>query len=323
MKISVIVPVYNCKQYLPACLDSILSQTYTDLEIILVDDGSSDGSSDICDSYAVKDQRINVVHQKNQGVSVARNTGIDIAQGELIAFVDSDDSLETDMYEILVKLLLEYDTDIAHCGYRKVFFDGTSKDVLGTEALIIQNGLQACECVVSGKYFTGSPCTKLYRKHLFDGIRFDPNLKINEDILLNIQLFQKANKLIFWDVPKYLYYEREQSATRKTNHFKIKNDCVSAAESMLNLLKGTFVERACLERLFYALVDLYRLYIFEQPKDKSDQDIIHKRLYQIKVKIGKIPARIIWNYRFMRYLPKLYVLVYRLYAKLTVANNDI
>ena len=122
MKISVIVPVYNCEKYLPSCLDSILNQTYTSLQIILVDDGSPDKSGIICDQYAAKDSRIQVIHQKNQGVSAARNAGLACADGDAVGFVDSDDTIDADMYETLTSLMLAHKADVAVCGYKKVYF---------------------------------------------------------------------------------------------------------------------------------------------------------------------------------------------------------
>ena len=120
-KISIIVPIYNIEKYLPRCLDSILAQTYKNLEVILVDDGSVDNSGMIADKYARNDQRIIVIHQVNKGVSAARNAGLDLATGDYIGFVDGDDYIEPDMYEILMRIIDEQQVDIAHCGYQMVY----------------------------------------------------------------------------------------------------------------------------------------------------------------------------------------------------------
>lgn len=114
--ISIIVPVYNVEPYVSKCLESILRQTYQNIEIIIIDDGSTDGGSDICDAYAHKDKRIKVIHQSNEGVSGARNVGLRIAKGEFIGFVDSDDWIEADMYEYLLQNIQQQDADIAICG---------------------------------------------------------------------------------------------------------------------------------------------------------------------------------------------------------------
>ena len=324
MKISVIVPVYHCEEFLPACIDSILRQTYKNLEIILVDDGGKDDSGAICDTYAAADSRIRVIHQANQGVSAARNAGIEASTGEMITFVDSDDTIEPDMYEVLAKLAQEHQADIAHCGYRKVHFDGSTKDVLGTGILLVQDSWEASECLLTGKHFTGSPCTKLYRKDLFSDIRFDTELKINEDVLMNVEVFHKANKLVFLDVPKYCYYEREQSATRVTNRLKIKRDCVAASQRMLDLYQGTPLEQACAGRLHYSLLDLYREGLL---RDASGTRAERKALRPQVKAVAKIihggDRRSRWNYRFMRYLPWLYVLVYRVFDKIRKPNIDL
>lgn len=324
MKVSVIVPVYKCEAFLPDCIDSILRQTHQNLEVILVDDGSPDGSGTICDTYAQKDARVRVIHQANRGVSAARNAGIDAASGDAIAFVDSDDTVESDLYEVLVKLAAEYDADIAHCGYRKVHFDGSTKDVLGTGILLIQDAWEASESLLTGKHFTGSPCTKLYRSQLFEGIRFDPELKINEDVWLNVQIFRNARKLVFWDVPKYCYYERAQSATRVTNRLKIKRDCVEAARRMLELYENTSLENACAAKLHYALLDLYREGLLcDYSGERKARKDIHRQIREVSEILTEAPQRSVWNYRFMRYLPWLYILVYRIFDRIRKPNIDL
>ena len=324
MKVSVIVPVYKCEAFLPDCIDSILRQTHQNLEVILVDDGSPDGSGTICDTYAQKDARVRVIHQANRGVSAARNAGVDAASGDAIAFVDSDDTVEPDLYEVLVKLAAEHDADIAHCGYRKVHFDGSTKDVLGTGILLIQDAWEASESLLTGKHFTGSPCTKLYRSQLFEGIRFDPELKINEDVWLNVQIFRNARKLVFWDVPKYCYYERAQSATRVTNRLKIKRDCVEASRRILELYKNTPLENACAAKLHYALLDLYREGLLcDYSGERKARKDIQRRIKAVSELLTEAPQRSVWNYRFMRYLPWLYILVYRIFDRIRKPNIDL
>lgn len=323
MKISVIVPVYNCEAYLPVCIDSILQQTFSDLEIIVIDDGSTDGSPAICDTYAKKDTRIRVIHQSNQGVSVARNTGLAYAKGDAITFVDSDDTIDADMYEVLSALMLTNHADVSVCGYRKVYFDGSHKEILGTNEKLEMSGLEASRHMLVGSLFTGSPCTKLYRRILFEDIRFDPELKINEDILMNVQIFNKSNKVVFWDVCKYNYFERAQSATRITDSLKIKHDCVKAAEKMLHMSEGKPIEGVCLGRLRYALIDLYRTGLLRTPTStKQERNEIHRQYLDVSKKV-LFDLRTSANYCFMRYLPWIYVKTYQLYQKLHKQDNDI
>ena len=123
-KISVVVPVYNVEKYLSVCINSVLSQTFTDFELILVDDGSTDKGGDICDEYEKKDNRIRVIHQKNQGVSAARNAGIDLSIGEYLIFIDSDDTIDKNCLSILYKNLIIENADISLCAYKKIYNNG-------------------------------------------------------------------------------------------------------------------------------------------------------------------------------------------------------
>ena len=204
--LSVIVPVYNSREYLNNCIESILLQTYTNLEIICVDDGSSDGSERLLDSISERDERIKVIHQTNAGVSAARNRGIDEATGQYIGFVDSDDALAPEMYHTLVSILEKEHADIAHCGYRRFEPDGSTKDISGTGEYLVQNSRQALKCLLSGDKFVGSLCNKVYKRSLFNGIRLPLEIHFNEDILANVELFLASHISVFYDVPLYHYY---------------------------------------------------------------------------------------------------------------------
>lgn len=207
MKISVIVPIYNCEPYLPACIDSIIEQTYNNLEIILVDDGSSDGSLDICNRYAEKDRRIIVFHQENKGVSAARNQGLKLASGELFSFIDSDDTLDLDMYELLVKFLNENNADVACCGYKHIVRDEI-RLVNDTKKVYVQNQEQALKSLISGYMLYGGLWNKLYKKAIVDKLSFREDIKINEDILFNFEAISNSNIIVFADYAKYNYVAR-------------------------------------------------------------------------------------------------------------------
>ena len=177
--ISVIVPIYKVEKYLHKCIDSILAQTYTNLEIILVDDGSPDNCGKICDEYAAKDSRIKVIHQPNGGLSAARNAGLDIATGDYIGFVDSDDYIAPDMYEKLYNALVKNDADMAICDYQRfgneLPYDEmslTTEVITGLQAMEKQNTVINCSFVVAW--------SKLYKSFIFSNVRF-PVGKINED----------------------------------------------------------------------------------------------------------------------------------------------
>lgn len=199
--ISIIIPIYNVEKYLPACLDSVLAQTYQNLEIILVDDGSPDGSGAICDAYAARDARIRVIHQKNGGVSSARNTGLDAAFGSFIGFVDPDDYIEPDMYRILYKRIQDTGADIAQCGYM-YHKNETVTNVYGSGENDVYSGPQCAQKLLTDYAPWWTVWSKLYRADLFRELRF---CKVNccEDILLNSQLFLRVRHVVFVKEPLY------------------------------------------------------------------------------------------------------------------------
>lgn len=213
--ISVVVPVYNVEKYLNKCLDSIIGQTYRNLEIILVDDGSTDDSGAICDVYREKDSRVRVVHQKNQGLSGARNTGINIANGELLGFVDSDDYIIENMYERLLEVLLKNDAQISICDCECIMEAGEEIShqeypKLETEVLNKEQALQRLDgfSYPYWKYVTA--WNKLYRKHIFEGLRY-PVGKKNEDEFIAHILISKVERLAVISEPLYMYVQRADS----------------------------------------------------------------------------------------------------------------
>lgn len=214
-KISVIVPIYNVESYLSDCLESIIAQTYTDLEIILVDDGSPDRCGRICEEFAEKDERITVLHKENGGVSSARNAGIDIAGGEYIAFVDSDDTLRPDMYRTLYELIVSAGADLAVC----------NNTITTREGKRVQQDYKAFEGrVFSGREAVGlcfkrkisvTPWDKLYRRELFSKLRF-PQKRVFEDYILAPELYRSRKTVVFTDRPLYNYIIRPGSTIWKT-----------------------------------------------------------------------------------------------------------
>ena len=212
--LSVVVPVYNVEQYLNTCVDSILNQTYENIEVILVDDGSSDNSGSICDAYAEKDERIKVIHKSNGGLSDARNCGIDAASGEYIIFVDSDDYIHSQMFEILIGQVIANDSDIAACEYQKVP-EGTATVEMRAEAEVkILSGVKLLEELYSGNYSDISfiSVCKLYKKSLFfdDDIRF-PIGRYYEDMFTTHKLLYKARRVVIISEKLYFYRVRQGS----------------------------------------------------------------------------------------------------------------
>ena len=223
--ISVVVPVYNVEQFLPRCVDSILAQTYQNLEIILVDDGSPDGCGDICDAYAAKDDRVKVIHKTNGGLSSARNAGIEAATGEYLAFVDSDDWIEPEMYGHMLGLMTKYDAKLVCAGR----YDVSGKT--GERAVGLCPKKEECISAeeMVGRIFLwdgcdSSACDKLYHRSLLETFRY-PEGKVCEDVPVTYKIVLQAGNAVLCDRPFYNYYHRpgsistEKAITEKTFHF--------------------------------------------------------------------------------------------------------
>lgn len=192
--ISIIVPVYNVKDYLSKCLQSICGQTYKNLEIILIDDGSSDGSGELCDLFAQRDGRIKVIHQANAGQSAARNRGLAVAQGEFLGFVDSDDWIEPDMYEFLYCLLKENEADISICSHCRDK-DGRSVAKYASGKQFVFTRDEGIRALAVDKHIRNYVWDKLYKRCLFSDIAFPLN-RIFEDIAISYQVFYKAENIV-------------------------------------------------------------------------------------------------------------------------------
>lgn len=207
-KISVIVPVYKVEPYLLRCLDSLVTQTYQNLEIILVDDGSPDNCGAICDGCAARDGRIRVIHKENGGVSSARNTGLAAAAGEWIGWVDGDDWIEPDLYENMLQKAVEHGADIVVCGWREEYPDRTA--FWGWDELQVWNREQALGLLVEDKTMRSYLCDKLWRRELLEGIVF-PEGRIYEDTMTVFQFFRRAETVI--GIPGAGYHYRQRSGS--------------------------------------------------------------------------------------------------------------
>ncbi len=218
-KISLIVPVYNVSKYLNKCIDSILKQTYKNLEIILIDDGSTDESPQICDEYAKKDQRIRVYHEKNKGLSATRNQGIRVSTGEFLAFIDSDDTITEDYCETLLNAILLKKADVASASLVMTRESGyvieTSDDIKESEhnsKLKVYNKRTILKEVLLRKSFKNYVCTKLYRRELFDSCLFKENI-CYEDVLFTYEMSKYIKKIVYVNKVCYNYLKRENSIT--------------------------------------------------------------------------------------------------------------
>lgn len=253
-KISVIVPVYNVEDYLERMLISLIEQSYKNLEIILIDDGSTDGSGQICDKYANIDERIKVVHKKNEGVAVVRNLGIKLATGKYIGFVDSDDVIHKDMFMILVQNLENNKADISVCGYSS-FINVPEFDISNENKLL--NKEDALRDIISDGVVGNFLWNKLFKKELFDDIYF-PDGKIYEDVYVMPRLLEKCNLICVDSSRLYGYYMRNNSYVN-TYSIKKNDNYLEVCDSVYNyLLKYDYL---CDELLLYRNFYIYSAYL--------------------------------------------------------------
>ena len=206
--ISVIVPIYNTQEYIRECIESIINQSYKNLEIILVDDGSTDTSGVICDEYSKIDSRIKVLHQKNGGMSKARNNGLDMANGNYIQFIDSDDFIDLNMIEILYNNAQNYGAEVSMCSHYTYIDNEAKSDSTGK--FCIYSKIDALRELLMDRTIRSYAWNKLFARNLFDGIRF-PEGRVFEDIIAIPKLFEKANKIVLNDIPLYYYRQRNGS----------------------------------------------------------------------------------------------------------------
>lgn len=327
--ISVIVPVYNAEQYLKRCVDSILSQTLNHFELILVDDGSTDSSPTILDDYAKRDSRVKVVHQQNAGVSVARNKGLELASGEYVGFIDSDDEVEPCMYEKLLARLSESGADIAFCD--SVAINGDKRELETIESLPESSVMKKEEVTPDIILeLAGSVCRGLYRAALVrdNSISFPVGLKISEDRIFNIYAIGKAKKVAYL---KEVYYKRmilEESTVHRyhSDYYdivkkgraataKALDDAWDGNESFKNayLVQFVYAALAAIENLKHKDSNLSRIEVRRQIKGIcNDSDLISairitnyaekniKAKWILEKRIGLLSSKKLTVYRFFR-----------------------
>lgn len=275
--ISVIVPVYNVAAYLEKCVTSILNQTYGDIEIIIVDDGSTDGSGELCDSLQKLDERIKVIHKANGGISDARNAGMAIAQGEYFSFVDSDDSIEPDMLELLFSNLTKYEADISCCRYSRVWENGESRPVGDTHEISVFTGTDAFGEYLYGRVIDPFACAKLYKREVLinaDGslLTFKVGI-LGEDNPFNCDVMQRASRVVLVGEAKYNYLQKREGAITNSAVSQKKIDSVYWWDTIRLYCKANYpqLEKYALRRQMLFYIGLYnRIYTDKQyKKDKE------------------------------------------------------
>lgn len=236
-RISIIVPVYNVEGYVAKCIESLINQTYREIEIILVDDGSTDKSGVICDEYSQIDERIRVLHKKNGGLSDARNYGIHNSTGELLAFVDSDDFVSHHMYEILYAQLVKYNADIAACNYVR-----NEKDFYSCESVIDSKLAEANTKIITPTEALSNPhlvdvvaWNKLYKRELFEKVEY-PVARLCEDEFVYHKLVFQCKRIAYIDIPLYCYILRNGSTMNSNNRVKVIEEGMDALSDRMNFV---------------------------------------------------------------------------------------
>lgn len=236
--ISVIVPSYNVKPYLKRCVDSLVGQTYEELEIILVNDGSTDGTGALCDQLASTDHRIKVIHKKNGGLSDARNAGIDIAEGEFYSFIDGDDFIELDTYECMVREMENPLVSMVAAGFADVDTEGNTTFWVSPyyQCLTKEDAFKDIFC---GKgYITQSSCNKLFRSSLFENIRYKKGI-VNEDMEILPRILDISNYIVLLDKVVYHYIKKPGSIT--TSNYSMKRyDAIKIEEDVYRMCKAKY-----------------------------------------------------------------------------------
>lgn len=290
--ISVIVPIYNTEPYLNKCIDSIIDQTYRNLEIILVDDGSTDRSGEICDAYAKADKRVKVIHKRNGGLSSARNSGLGIAKGKYIGFVDSDDYVAADMYELLITCL-DNDVDIVTCGSYHVYppkIRMPKRKILCAHTKMKYSTEQAVEELLKGELFSYGVCEKLFRKELFNGIRF-PKGRISEDLPVTYALFKKSRNVVNIGQAKYYQFRRADSISRKDFYFR-RIDNVLFHRDILKDIQKEYPQFRDIAEANYINSAVRRIGEIRESKDRALYRELEKRLIKV---LKRMQVRIIFN----------------------------
>jgi len=285
--ISIIIPVYNVELYLEKCLNSVINQSYKNIEIILINDGSTDNSGKICDEFKEKDNRIKVLHKENEGQAIARNKGIDLSNGEYIMFIDSDDFIELNMVEILYNNLINSKSDIVCCA--RIIEKNQKSRLVNNKGTFFMDSKQGIERLIFQEQVDSSPCDKIYKKELFKTLRF-PEGVVYEDLGLIYKLFDKADKIMHIEDALY-HYNIHENSTMTTNIKKFNKkslDELKIKEEMKEFISNKYPElKNKIEALYYmTLIDIL-IKCYESNYDEK----IYKKLNDEVLKNSKIISK--------------------------------
>ena len=324
ISVSIIIPAFNIAPYIGRCLKSVLSQTLKNIEVIVVDDGSTDNTVKEISSYANNDDRIRLIKKKNGGVTSARLAGVRESRGEYIGFVDGDDFIEPDMFEHLLKNAIKYHAAISHCGYQMVFPNRIDY-YYNTGRIIQQDTLAGLKDLISGTFIEPGLVNKLFHRNLFEGIinndLMDLKIKYNEDLLMNFFLFRECKHAVYEDCCPYHYLVRNNSATSALMNIQKLTDPIKVLRIIEDELYDNIeLKEIALQKIAYQLVSLATI-IGDNREEllvvkKNARRTLKKRLREIlnckactpKNKLAALWA-LIW--------PWSYGLVHKIYACVT------
>lgn len=288
--ISIVIPVYKVELYLEKCIESIINQTYKNLEIIIVDDGSPDNCPQICDEYSKKDKRIKVIHKENGGLSDARNAGIDIATGKYIAFVDSDDYVSDDYVEYMYRLIKKYKTQIATCETEVVNAEKNKliKPSKFEENIEVFSKRDLFYNILFAKKVDVSAYSKLYETALFKDIRY-PKGVVYEDTATTYKLIEKCNKIVTGNKKCYYYCLRYGSISKMDGFNPNEYDYIKNTNEMLEYLQKNYPDlQEGIDRFdLYANFRILRLLLFTKPRNKEMEQKVFKKIKEKRMKVLK------------------------------------
>ncbi len=312
--ISIIIPVYNVEKYLNRCVESAVKQTYANLEIILIDDGSKDKSKEMCDTWMEIDSRIKVIHKENGGLSDARNNGLVATTGEYICFLDSDDWISLDMIEKMYNALKDSKAEISVCRYVGVFLNGEKSYYDKRYQNEVFDQKSVIKKLLEGKQISNHACFKLFKSSILEQNLF-PKGKSYEDIYVMTDLFLKCNKVAYIDEDLYFYYQNDAGITKNTtykNCYYRHDAVINSYEKILNAYPDLYPE----VNLSKWYNDVNILYEVEKIKDdkigaKNLKKIIIKEIKNLPINLPLQPSEKLLNYT-LHIAPSLYKLCNKL-----------
>lgn len=279
-KISVIIPCYNIAEYIERCVESVINQTYRELEIILVDDGSTDMTGELCEKLSKIDSRIKVLHKENGGLSDARNAGIDVAEGDFYSFVDGDDYLELDAYEIMMSEMKNVNVSLVSAGIIVEDIEGNRHFSMSNEYVLLNREEALLNLLGPVRTIIQSSCNKLFRKQLFQGLRYKKGI-INEDMEILPKILDRCNQVVLLNKPVYYYVRRSGSIT-EAEFSNWKYQGIENAYDTLRFCQKKYPQMTSYAH-YYVMDSLFKTYC--ELKSSSNRRTFRKHEYLLRWKI--------------------------------------